>query len=165
MKRYLAGLYSLVVAVLCAVGACGLSMCGSRGADADNFNEHMQEASMALADGDYDHAQMLCDGLLAVAVSADSASVDASDVAGLGIMYMKLAEHRGEEDNVANATECLRRAMSLSADSLKAFSASLQLDDERHFVLLRRIGMSLGNPVEMYDGENAPDFFATDSIN
>jgi len=138
-------IFGVLIAVLCCIAACVVGSCSGAATDAGNFDEYMQDASLALADGDYEQAQILCDGLLAVTSGADSASVEAAQVARLGIMFMKLAERRGEEENVANATQCLRLAMHMSGDSLKAFSSSLQLDDQRHFVLLRRIGMSLDN--------------------
>lgn len=136
----------------------------SRTSTADNVKADMEEAVAALSDGDCRHAQSICNELYASMNGPDSMSVDAPAAASLGIMFMKLAEQcdGDENENIACATQCLRRAMRLSPDSLKAFSASLPLEDERHFVLLRRIGMSIDNPVDLTDrdiaGEEDPAF-------
>lgn len=133
------------------------------GGGATGTDETIAMAAEAIADGDYELAQLLCDNVRDIIYSADSASVDENQAAGLGILYMKLSEHRNGEDNVAEAMQCLRYAFRQSSDSLKLFSAGLPLEDERHFVLLRRLGLSLdSHPVDLTgnglsNGDMAPD--------
>jgi len=160
MDRYqkylnlLAGAFVLLVSVT----ACVTS---SRPDDVDG---QLDEISTAMAYGDYDLAQKLCDSLLEMVSATDSAAVSENQAGTLGIMYMKLSEHRNEDENVADATICVRYAYRHSADSLKAFSASLPLEDQRHFVLLRRIGLSIDNPVDLSDSDISHEDYPADSV-
>lgn len=125
--------------------------------------ESITDATLAIADGDWNHAQASCDHLLTIVTGPDSALVTEHQAARLGILFMKLSEQQREYDNVADAIECLRHAYRMSDDSLSEFSASLPPEDERHFVLLRRIGISIDHPVDLsekdssYDGSDSGD--------
>lgn len=157
-------LIPVLAAVITAIAAVS---CGSRAATQEQTATRLQDAAAAIADGDCVQAQSICDGLYGIMTGADSASVGETQAAMLGILYMKLAEQPqcDETADIACATQCLRRAMRLSPDSLKAFSASLPLDDQRHFVLLRRIGISIDNPVDLTSRDIAEEDYPADSIN
>ncbi|MDE6528475.1 MAG: hypothetical protein K2L78_05460 [Muribaculaceae bacterium] len=114
-------------------------------------DECLDTASEAIADGDYGHAQQLCNGVIAMLDCADSTQVDETRAVALGILYMRLSEHCNEDENIADATQCIRYALRRSGDSLRIVSAELPLDDVRHFELLRRIGLSIDNPVDLSD--------------
>lgn len=136
----------LALAAACGVAAAS---CGSR-TDVD-IDACMEEASNAIADEDYGRGQLICDDLFAMVSGADSVRFTEMQAGGLGILYMRLSEHVREEENIADATQCVRYAFRLSNDSLKTFTAVLPLEDVRHFVLLRRIGLSIDNPVDLVD--------------
>lgn len=115
--------------------ACGTSR------DAD---EKMSSAELAIGDGEYDKAQAICNSLF-----SDKEKLDETELGRLSILYMRLSEHCFEDENIAAATQCFRDASRLSDDSLNAFFSTLQLEDQRHFVLLKRIGSTLDNPIDM----------------
>lgn len=167
MNRLGSILHRLLQAVVMISLAAAVASCSGTTHTGEQVGTHLQEASAALADGDCNHAQSLCDAIYLTMTGADSASVGETDAARLGILYMKLAEQPQSDEtaDIACATQCLRRAMRLSSDSLKEFSESLPLDDERHFVLLRRIGMSIDNPVNLTDTDITEEDFPADSIN
>lgn len=116
-----------------------------------HVDDCLAAASEAIADEDYVRAQQLCDDMLSMIGSADSIRFGEASAGRLGILYMRLSEHRNEDENIADATQCIRYAFRQSADSLTAFSVGLPLDDVRHFVLLRRIGLSIDCPVDLTD--------------
>ena len=145
--------------MLTVMAGCGTSA-------PDDVDSSLDEINSLMAFGDYDHAQKLCDNVLTLITDTDSSAVTETQGGTLGIMYMKLSEQRNEDENVGNATICIRYAYRISADSLKEFAASLPFEDERHFELLRRIGLMIDNPVDlseeepMHDGEeDTPDVF------
>lgn len=159
MKRNIINITGLLLSLMCAFALCG---CG--GENIDSVDEALENASEALTMGSYDYAQQLCDEVAEIALGPDSAQVGEVPSARLGILYMKLSEHCNEDENVAEATQCLRRAFRLSADSLKTFSLGLPLEDERHFVLLRRLGTSIDNPVDLTKGDLIHEGYSADSI-
>lgn len=159
MKLKIGNITGLLLLPLCAPALCG---CG--GEHTGNADETLENAAEALASGNYEYAQQLCDEVAAITLGPDSAQVGEIASARLGILYMKLSEHRDEDENVAEATQCLRRAFRLSADSLKTFSLGLPLEDERHFVLLRRLGTSIDNPVDLTKGDLMHEGYSADSI-
>lgn len=150
-------LLPVVVTVLAGLLSLGLVFlftgCTSA-SDAADSDLHLAET--AVAAGSTDQAQDICDKLLHGSFGQQMSEAQLGKIA---ILYMKLAEASpdGSEDNTATATECFRRAMSLSGDSLSGFFGELPLDDQRHFVLLRRISMSIDHPVDLDDEDIASD--------
>lgn len=114
-------------------------------------DERLAEASDAIADRDFRHAQMICDNLAEYVVASDTAAIDEEQAAQLAVLYMMLSERSNEDENVTVATECMRYAYSLSSDSLSTFSQSLSLDEQRHFELLHRLTVSIDNPIDLDD--------------
>ena len=117
-----------------------LSACGNNAATAD---ECLNDAAVSINDRNWNSAQTSCDHILSMITGPDSVKITENQAARLGILFMKLSE------NVADAVTCLRYAFRISADSLNSFSAALQPEDERHFVLLRRLAISIDNPVDL----------------
>ncbi len=136
------------LALAAAFGVAAASCGGSHDVDIDAC---LEEASDAIGEDDYGRGQLICDDLFAMVSGADSVRFTEMQAGELGILYMRLSEHVREEENIADATQCVRYAFRLSNDSLKAFAVALPLDDVRHFVLLRRIGLSIDNPVDLAD--------------
>ena len=139
-----------IISILVAVAANLLTACSSGKVDVDS---RLADASAAVADEDWASAQSLCDDVFRMLSTADSSAVGENQAAELAILYMKLSEHVEEEENVADAAQAFRYAFRQSADSMRAFSMSLPLEDQRHFVLLRRIGLSIDNPVDLMDAD------------
>ena len=124
-----------------------LTSCSSRTDVADS----LENASIAIADSDWTSAQSLCDGVFSLLATPDSTLVSERQAGELAILYMKLSEQRSEEENRADATRAFRYAYRLSKDSLHEFSATLPLEDQRHYDLLYRICFSIDNPVDLMD--------------
>ena len=150
-----------MAAALAALALTIITAC-STGQSRPSFAERLAEADSALSEGDCARAQTLADELLRSAMGHDSTTIDDTQAASLGILFMELAERQNEDENVADATQCIRRALRLSDDSLKSFFASLPLEDTPRYVLLRRIGISIDNPMELPVEE--PDAIEPDSI-
>ena len=123
-----------------------LSACGNNAATVD---ECLNDAAVSINDRNWNSAQTSCDHILSMITGPDSVKITENQAARLGILFMKLSEHVSEAENVADAVTCLRYAFRISADSLNSFSAALQPEDERHFVLLRRLAISIDNPVDL----------------
>lgn len=122
-------------------------------AAAPSVDERLAEASEAIADNDFEHAQIICDKLAQYVAASDTAAISDEQAGKLAMLYMILSDQNDEDENVAVAAKCMKYAYNLSADSLHAFSASLTLDEQRHFELLHRITVSIDNPVDLSDDE------------
>lgn len=129
--------------------AAALQACSGSTATVD---EQIEAANGALARNDLNGAQKQCNYLADRVLAADT-TITADQAANLAILLMKLSDARNDDDNVGVATQCLHHALSISPDSLRAFSQSLSLEDQRHLVLLWRIGVSIDNPVDVADIE------------
>ena len=135
---------------------CLFALAGCGGGKPD-VAARLAEASAAVADEDWKSAQHISDGIYRLLSTADSTLVSVEQAGELSIIYMKLSEHVNEEENMADATQAFRYAFRHSGDSLRAFSMQIPLEDERHFVLLRRIGLSIDNPVDLMDDDLTHD--------
>lgn len=140
-----------------AVAIAMTTLSGCRNSDI-SVDECLDDAAASISDNSLHHAQATCNHLLEMVNGSDSVKVDDGQAARLAILFMKLSEHQNEYENVADAVECLRYAFRHSTDSLNTFSASLQPEDERHFVLLRSIGMTIDNPVDLSERDMPDDF-------
>lgn len=114
-------------------------------------DERLAEASEAIADRDFRHAQIICDNLAQYVAASDTAAIGEEQAAQLAVLYMILSDQSNEYENVTAATQCMRYAYSLSPDSLSNFSQSLSLDEQRHFELLHRLTVSIDNPIDLDD--------------
>lgn len=140
--------------LLCAA----ITMLAACHGEAVSAEECLDDASVSLAEGNCQQAQTTCHHLLTLVTENDTAHISATQAARLGILFMKLSEHQKEDENVADAMVCLRYAYRMSDDSLRGFWTSLLPEDERHFVLLRRIGMSIDNPVDLSERDMPEDY-------
>ncbi len=132
-----------------------LLMAVSCGVDKGTVDERLADASEAMALKDYGYAQTVCDNLAAYISAEDTVAMDERQAGALALLFMELSDHRNEDENVAVAAQCLQYAYKVSADSLRSFSAALPLEEQRHFELLRRITVSIDNPVDLSE----EDFF------
>lgn len=105
----------------------------------------MDDAERTYADGDFASCQKICTEI----VSRDSASLSEEQLGHLAILFMKLSENVNPDENIAEATQCFRRAWRLSADSLHTFVATISPEDIPRYVMLTRIGGSLDFPPDL----------------
>lgn len=103
------------------------------------------DAEQALADGDTDQATSLCNSLL-----ADSCrNLNEQQLGRLAIVFARLAETENGDENIADATQCVRLAWKQSNDSLRGFIATLPPEDVPLFVMLMRISGSIDFPPDL----------------
>lgn len=145
----------LTITSLCA--AALLAAASSCGGGKPDVGGRLLDATNAVADEDWDSAQRLCNDIYRLLSTPDSLLVSETQAGELAILYMKVSEHLNEEENMADATQAFRYAFRRSDDSLRAFSMQLPLEEQRHFVLLRRIGLSIDNPVDLMDADLTHD--------
>lgn len=136
---------AVLLLVMSAMSAC------SHRSDVADFNTLLADAGEALADNNVELAQHIANNLRDIALGADSSAVTPSQTVMLSILYMRLSEQAAEEENIAEATQLFRRALRESPDSVRVCYELLSVDDTRHFELLRRLGTSIDNPVELDD--------------
>lgn len=137
-----------MAATFCVVALTGCNHTSTPPAD-----ELLAEATEALRDNDYGHMQTICNHAADYVERNDTAAISESQAARLAILYMMLSDHRNEDENMAVATKCIQYAYSHSADSLRSFAATLPLDEQRHFELLKHLVVSIENPVDLMGEE------------
>lgn len=140
--------FRISLPILAAIVTALLTLCAC-GDSTVTADECLNDAAVSINEKNWNSAQTSCDHILSMITGTDSVKITESQAARLGILFMKLSEHVSEAENVADAVTCLRYAFRLSADSLNSFSATLQPEDERHFVLLRRLAISIDNPIDL----------------
>lgn len=103
------------------------------------------DAEQALADGNTAQATSLCNSLL-----ADSCrNLNEQQLGRLAIVFARLAETENGDENIADATQCVRLAWKQSDDSLRGFIATLPPEDVPLFVMLMRISGSIDFPPDL----------------
>ncbi len=76
---------------------------------------------------------------------------------------MELAEVKDQEDNIANAAMCFRRAYNINADSADSFYRNLTGDDQMRYAMLATIVTSDEIPFDSIGFED-PDYMQTNEI-
>lgn len=125
-------------AKLTAITIIALAAASCRGLDYGG--DPITRAEALYLDERYDQVQAACDSLVTPA-RIQSLSVD--QLCRLTLLFIKLADHSAEDDNIAMATRCYRDANERSADSVVAFLQTCTLDQQSQLVLLSRISQSL----------------------
>lgn len=124
--------------ILLALSACG-------GASSRDVEASLTDAEQSLSDGDADRAASICSTLMA----EDFDKLDERQLGRMAVLFMKLPESDKTDENVADATQCVRQAWKLSADSLRGFISTLPPEDVPHFVMLTRISGSIDFPPDL----------------
>lgn len=146
--------YTTLIYRLATVAAITLAACKG---PAPTVAQKIDLVREAVAEADYNAAQHICDDLATHIAHNDTTAFTDIQAGELAMLFMALSEHQNEDENVAVATRCLQFAYDISPDSLRAFSATLPLDEQRHFELLRRISISIDNPVDLMGEEFLED--------
>ena len=148
MKNCLRFKFLTIILTFLAFGAL-LSGCGSSGADYDTA---LADAQLALDEGDAGRSSRICSELL----DKDADALNERQLGRLAIIFVKLSEVTDSDENVADATECFRRAWKLSADSMRGFASQLPPEDLPQYVILSRIGGSIDSPPDLSE-ESYPE--------
>lgn len=145
--------YRFLLYLVASVMACCLGSCGG-GATAD-VSASLDDAEQLLADGHPEGAARICTDLMA----NDFDRLDEKQLGRMAIIFMKLPETEevGLDENVADATQCVRQAWKLSKDSLRGFMSALPPEDVPQFVMLTRISGSIDFPPDLSQEHSAED--------
>lgn len=136
----------LFLLLLPVLGAC------SDSTPAD-FDSSVADAEQSLADGQPDRAAQICTRLMA----EDFDKLDETQLGRMAVIFMKLPESENTDENVADATQCVRQAWKLSKDSLRGFLSGLPPEDVPHFVMLTRISGSIDFPPDLSEEKYPED--------
>lgn len=126
--------------------------CAGEGGAAD-LDASVSEAEQSLADGQPDRASRICADLMANHFD----KLDERQLGRLAVVFMKLPESENTDENVADATQCVRQAWKLSSDSLRGFLSTLPPEDLPHIVMLTRISGSIDFPPDLSEDHYADD--------
>lgn len=150
--------FSLLLAVV--IGALLLASCGSNVTDT-SVALSLDDAEQLLADGRVNDAARICADLM----ENDFDKLDENQLGRMAILYMKLPETESVsiDENVADATQCVRQAMKISNDSLRGFLSALSPEDLPLVVMLTRISGSIDFPPDL-SLEYTPEYSAEDSL-
>lgn len=123
-------LYIITVAIVLVLSACGRS--------ADGAESAMADIDTALAAGDMNEAQRLCDRLLADTTMLDTVPVPT--LCRMAVVLTRLAEN-GEynDENTAQAVLCYRTALNRDSAAAMTYFNSLPTDDYKHVYMLREL--------------------------
>jgi hypothetical protein len=127
-----------------------LAACGSH--SSRDVDACLSDAEQLLAEGNPDGAARICATLMA----EDFDRLDENQLGRMAIVFMKLPDTDKTDENIADATQCVRQAWKLSGDSLRGFISTLAPEDVPHFVMLTRISGSIDFPPDLSE-EGMPD--------
>lgn len=105
-----------------------------------NYKESLDSAQISIESEDYRMARSICDEVFDQQM--DSEEGDASVLARLSILYMKLADHNemtDREDNLDYAYECYEKAFSIDSLEAREYYKNIGIDDMPQMVLLESI--------------------------
>ncbi len=130
-------------------------MAGCRQAESGNVDSSLDDAEEMLAQGHPEGAARICAGLMA----EDFDKLDEGQLGRMAVIFMKLPEtdDAGLDENVADATQCVRQAWKLSKDSLRGFISTLPPEDVPSFVMLTRISGSIDFPPDLSKEHSTED--------
>lgn len=139
--------------VMCVCLLC-MTACGS-----DAVDTHLSEAEAAVAAGNYDVAQDLCDSM---SDDATLASMRASQLGRLSIVYMQLDERESDGRNARMAQRCYSAAYATDADSARIFYAGLSAQEFALAETLRQLDEH-GDESVVDNDDIDPDYGGNDS--
>ncbi len=131
MKNILAIICTLLILASCSGGV--------------NSTNAITNAETLLANNKYTGAKKICDNL----VSQEGKNpLSARDLCRLSILYMKLSEYTNEDDNIATATLCFKKAVAMNTDSVEEFLSELPIEEIRYASIVRSLAIPVDNSQE-----------------
>lgn len=122
-------------------------------ATAESTDATIADAEQALADNDVDHSRQICNSI----TSKGLEGLSEEQLGKLAILYMKFSDVTNSDEDIAEATQCIRQAWKVSTDSMNGFIGSLSPEDLPHFVMLMRIGGSIDSPPDLSEEHYSED--------
>lgn len=133
-----------------------LSCCGS----ADTENEAISRAESELASGNISEARIECDRIVAKRYDY----LSSSQLCRIAMIYVKLSEQTGEEEDMAAATQCFLKAIDVNPDSVNTYLMELSIEEQSHAALLQGLSRSLDRQYDLSDkkSDDSMDFMECD---
>lgn len=121
-----------------AITVCAVS-CGSSPTVGESFTaaEHAAETRH------YQAAREIADELFE---KAEANRLSASELGRLSLLFMRLSENGGEQENIGQATQCYLKAFAANADSARAYYASLPLDESSYVEMMASLSRAITSP-------------------
>ena len=135
------------------------SFTGCGGSDGNNIETTIQEAEMAVAQGDMISASSIAYKL---SKGENLTGLTATQLGRLSLIYMQIADSLEPEENISKATEYFRKAYDIDADSASLFYSGVERDRLPHVMMLSTLVSSLDAPEFTFSNEN--DSIPLDSI-
>lgn len=144
--------YLLIIISLCSIAGCTST-------HGDSTASTLSEAEAALSAGQTRSARAIADELC----NDTTATMTATELCRLSIVYMGLSDIEETDINTALATRCYRRAMTLDPDSAIAYYEGLPLEESRHVDLMSKLEPMLSSDRNTnFIGEDDEDIEYTD---
>ena len=126
--------FALASVLLLIASACSLSSCSGAGSKGDILDQ----AEQAYDNGDYGHAQSLCDSIVASG-RADGLSV--AKLCRLSLLFMRLSEHHTDnlDINTAMAAQAFILAADRDADSTMLLLNAMPVEDQARMAIITAI--------------------------
>ncbi len=128
-----------ILTIVCSLLILASCSGGADGADA------ISNAETLLANNKYTGAKKICDNL----VSHEGKNpLSAGELCRLSILYMKLSEYANEDDNIATATLCFKKAVAINPDSVEEFLSRLPVEEIKYASIVRSLAIPVDNSRE-----------------
>lgn len=126
----------------------------------DNVDQNIEAAEFSLSNNDFGEASEIC---YKIAARDSLNDLTTSQLCRLSIIYMRLAENRDEDVNVAMATRCFHMAM--EQDSLEASGLynDMPIDDQHWIHFLTEMNKVLDSPRDFFSDESTDTVFISGS--
>lgn len=121
--------------MLSAVVVVALSLASCWGSS-DAVEEDLQQAEMAIAQGDMRSASSIANHIVG---DRNLTDLTPRQLGRLSMVYMQLADNTDPADYVASATDCYRRAYAADEDSATAYYSGVAPELTRYALMLTRI--------------------------
>jgi hypothetical protein len=120
-----------------------LMSCGS---SASTIVDNLENARIAVDNGDYSTARSLCDEVRTAMLDKGDVKADMTSLCNLSILYMRIADYTDRDDNIDYARQCYIKAYSLDSVGARNYYDNLGVSDMACGNLLSNIVNSTLHP-------------------
>lgn len=138
--------------LIAAIGAMIAMLPACSGSTAEGVEHDLQQAEMAVAQGDMRAARSVADHLTH---GRDYVDLSPRQLARLSLVYMQIADNGDAGSNVSMAADCYRKAFEADRDSAAAFYSNVKPEHIPYAVMLTSIVKSLDNPYTDFEDDDS----------
>ncbi len=135
-----------------AIGVLMALLPSCSASSAEGVEHDIQQAEMAVAQGDMKAARSVADHLTH---GRDYVDLSPRQLARLSLVYMQIADNGDAGGNVSMAADCYRKAFEADRDSAAAFYSNVRPEHIPYAVMLTSIVKSLDNPYTDFDDHDS----------